>query len=232
MSNPFHGNVAQNYDSFFETPFGKTVFKLEREVLLEILSPLRGSSFLEIGCGTGVWMDLLKREGFGEPVGVDISLDMLFQAREKGLSNLVNGTALMLPFPDNSFDVSCFITSLEFITDRKRAFLEAVRVSRRNILVAFLNRFSALNLYRQLKSFFSGKSIYSSRSFLTKGELEHLARYARKIGRKRVYLEKFFTTLNLTIGNFTNEQVERKLGFKLPTGAFGVALFKVEQWNW
>ncbi len=231
MSNPFSGKVAENYDHFFETPHGKVIFRLEGKLLLNALSAFKRAATLEVGCGTGIWMDFLKKNGFGEPVGLDLSFDMLLQARRKGLRKLVNGTALSLPFPDDSFDLSCFITSLEFITDRRRAFFEAVRVSRRAVLVAFLNRFSLLNLYRELKVLFGGSSVYSSSSFLTKRELEEIARYVREVGRKRVKLEKFLTTLNLTIGSFVNESLERKLGFNLPVGAFAVALFRVERWS-
>ena len=155
---------------------------------------------------------------------------MLLQAKKKGLKKLVNGTALKLPFPDDSFDLTYFVTSLEFITDRRGALLEAVRVSRKGVAVAFLNRYSLLNLYRQIRSFF-GSSTYTSSTFLTREELEKLARYVNGAGRKRLKLEKFYTTLNLTLGTFVKEEWERKLGFNLPFGAFGVVLFKVERWS-
>ncbi len=227
MSNPFTGKAAWEYDRFFETSFGATVKKLEGELLLKVLSPFRGGDLLEVGCGTGVWMEFLKKNGFTEPVGLDLSMDMLLQAKKKGLKKLVNGTALKLPFPDDSFDLTYFVTSLEFITDRKRALLEAARVSRKGILVAFLNRYSLLNLYRWFKSNF-GSSVYSLSTFITKSELEKLARYVNEAGRKRLKLEKFLTTLNLSLGTFIKEEWERELGFNSPFGAFGVVLFKVK----
>lgn len=230
MSNPFTGKVAREYDRFFETPFGATVKRMEGELLLSVLSGFREGALLEVGCGTGVWMEFLKERGFREPVGLDLSMDMLLQAKKKGLRKLVNGTALNLPFPNDSFDLTYFVTSLEFITNRKRALLEAVRVSRSGLVVAFLNRYSLLNIYRQLKAIF-GNSVYSSSHFLTEEELKKLARYVNGAGRKRLKLEKFLTTLNLTFGSFVKEEWERKLGFNLPFGAFGVALFKVERWS-
>ena len=230
MSNPFTGKVAREYDRFFETPFGATVKRLEGELLLRVLSDFRSGELLEVGCGTGVWMEFLRENGFVEPVGLDLSMDMLLQAKKRGLKKLVNGTALHLPFPADSFDLTCFITSLEFISDRKGALLEAARVSRKGILVAFLNRYSLLNLYRWFKSLF-GSSVYSPYTFITKSELEKLARYVNEVGRKRLKLEKFLTTLNLTLTNFVKEEWEKRLGFNSPFGAFGVALFKVERWS-
>lgn len=230
MSNPFTGKVAKEYDSFFETEFGKTVKKLEGELLLKALYPFKGGELLEVGCGTGIWMDFLKSKGFPEPVGLDLSVDMLLEAKKKGLKKLINGTALELPFLDDSFDLTYFVTSLEFITDKRRALLEAARVSKKGILVAFLNRYSLLNLYRELKSLF-GSSVYSSSNFLTKEELLSFGRYVNEVGRKRLKLEKFYTTLNLTLGTLVREEWERKLGFNLPFGAFGVALFKVQRWS-
>jgi len=230
VSNPFTGKVAKEYDNFFETEFGKTVKRLEGELLLKVLYPFKGRELLEVGCGTGIWMEFLKSNGFSEPVGLDLSRDMLFEAKRKGLRKLVNGTALNLPFLDDSFDLTYFVTSFEFITDKRRALLEAARVSKEAVLVAFLNRNSLLNLYREVKSFFKD-SLYSSSSFITKEELLSLVRYVNEVGRKRLKLEKFYTTLNLTIGTFVREEWERKLGFNLPFGAFGVALFKVQRWS-
>src|SRR5215813_13658162 len=64
-----------------------------------------GGDLLEVGCGTGL---LLRR--FAKLTktarGIDLSPGMLETARARGL-DVVTGTALELPFPDASFDVTC-----------------------------------------------------------------------------------------------------------------------------
>jgi len=229
-SNPFKGEKASEYDLFFQTNYGRVVYSLEKELLLKGLSDyLRGNS-LEVGCGTGIWMKTFKEEGFKEPVGLDISYDMLVHAKRKGLKNLVMGTALRLPFRDDTFDLTYFVTSLEFIVDRERALLEATRVSKKAVAVVFLNKYSLLNIYRIVKSYFS-KSTYSPSSFLTIDGLKKLASFVSSVGRKGLKLEKFLTTINLSVGNFIEESLERKFGFELPFGAFALAVFRVVRWS-
>jgi len=226
-NNPFRGKKAEKYDTFFSTEYGRKVFKLEKEILLELLNPFKNSLILEVGCGTGIWIKALKGERFHEPVGLDISADMLRIARKKGLKKLVRGTALNLPFRDNSFDLTLFITSLEFIPDRVKAFTEALRVTKKGIVVAFLNRYSLLNLVRSLKSALSD-SVYSYTRFLTIGELQRIALSASRITGKKAVLSSFKTTLNFTSGSFVSYKLEKRLGFNSPFGAFGAALFRVE----
>jgi len=41
------------YDRWFEQPWGRHAFKVERDALLDALGPLDGRQILELGCGTG-----------------------------------------------------------------------------------------------------------------------------------------------------------------------------------
>ena len=218
--NLFSGKKAREYDRFFETAYGRTVFELEKELLLKVLN--RKETLLEVGCGTGIWMETLKKEGFSEPIGLDISRDMLEIAREKGLRKLVLGNAEILPFKPNSVDTTLFITSLEFMKNRKKAFLEAVRVTRKSVVVAFLNRYSVLSLYRFLRSLYR-KSVYKAANFLTIDEVKQLARYAREILRDKIIaVDKIHSTLNLTIDGFVSRELEETIGFNSPFGGFTV----------
>lgn len=229
-NNYFTGKEAEKYDNFFKTPFGKSVFSLERELLMKELSEYFSKNCLEVGCGTGVWMEAIKETGFPEPVGVDISRDMLKVAKKKGLKNLVQASANSLPFRNDEFDLVFFITSLEFMEDRKGALLEAVRVSKEAVAVAFLNKNSVLNFFRMVKSFFK-PSVYRPENLLSLEELQKLVSYVSSVGRKGLKLEKFLTTLNLTFEGFVKESWERAIGFKLPFGAFGLAVFRVLKWS-
>src|SRR6059036_1431206 len=83
---------------------------------------------LDLGCGTGDLASLATRSGH-RVVGVDLSRAMLSEARRKspGLP-VVQGSALALPFADQSFGgaVSGFV--LRNLNDLPRAFAELARV--------------------------------------------------------------------------------------------------------
>jgi len=229
-SNPFYGKVARKYDSFFKTEFGGKVFNLEKELLLKLLKGKEDRKILEVGCGTGIWMKTLIDEGFKEPIGLDISPDMLNVAREKGLKKLIRGDACSLPFKKNSVDVVLFMTSLEFISDRRKAFAEAVKVAREAVVVGFLNKYSLLSAYRYLKSLFK-TTAYRGAYFLSIDEIKDFAKFAREVTGKIVTFDTFYSTLNLSVDGFVNEELERKIGFSLPTGGFGIVRFRVKERN-
>jgi len=227
-NSPFCGRVAKEYDSFFETEFGRKVFNLEKELLLKILKGKRNKEILEVGCGTGIWMKTLINEGFKEPIGIDVSLDMLIIAKKKGLRKLIKGDACCLPFARDSVDIVLFMTSLEFINDARKAFVEAVKVAREAVIVGFLNRYSLLSAYRYLKSLFK-TTTYKKANFLSVDEIRNFARFAREVTGKVITFDTFYTTLNLCVDGFLNEEIERKLGFNLPVGGFGIVRFGVKK---
>ena len=94
---------------------------------------------LEIGCGTGL---VLQRLGaFARSArGIDLSPGMLELARQRGL-DVVEGSATALPFPDESFDVTCSFKVLAHIPDIELALGEMARVTRRGgtIIAEFYN---------------------------------------------------------------------------------------------
>ncbi|WP_320171434.1 methyltransferase domain-containing protein [Maridesulfovibrio sp.] len=141
----WNGVDAEKFDTWFKTPEGG--FALEQEVLImdSLISawPRRKRKLLEIGCGTGLFLDHLYRCGF-DITGVDRSPVMLEAARKR-LGNraslhLCNGESL--PFDDNEFDFTLLWTVLEFCSDPVAMLSEAARVSAGGLLVGFLNRHS------------------------------------------------------------------------------------------
>jgi SAM-dependent methyltransferase len=101
-------------------------------------------SILEVGCGTGLVLEFLKRRFPNHQLqGVDASATMLEQAREKGMS-VSSASADKLPFPDQSFDV---VIATRFIhlfqhDEKKQIYEEFLRVLRPNGLavVEFYSR--------------------------------------------------------------------------------------------
>jgi len=73
--------------------------------LRSLVKDLKAEQILEVGCGTGHWLDMLQNEAH-QVYGLDLSPGMLQEARKKGSSfYLVCGRASQLPYPDASFDL-------------------------------------------------------------------------------------------------------------------------------
>lgn len=90
----------------------------------------RSGRVLDVGCGTGRFLDALL--GDYERVGVDVSESMLERARERGIE-VARAGGEQLPFPDDSFDLVTTFAVLHHIIDRDlvRATLrEMARVTR------------------------------------------------------------------------------------------------------
>ena len=142
---------AKNYESWYEKE-GKKVARREINALLSLLKDFRGMSILEIGCGTGYFSRLLKREGF-QVVGVDKAWQMLRLTHLKGITG-VRADAHFLPFRDKSFDIALFVTSFEFMKKSIKVLKEAKRVTRKTIIFLLLNPFHFVNIRRKFRSLF------------------------------------------------------------------------------
>ncbi|MEA4857980.1 MAG: class I SAM-dependent methyltransferase [Solidesulfovibrio sp.] len=145
--------TARRYDAWFQTPPG--AFALTREIrLIERLTsdwPRRGQRLLEIGCGTGIFLDVLHGAGF-DVTGLDASPAMLEAARRRlgAKADLHLGDAGHLPFDDNAFEFGVLLTVLEFCPDPALALREAARVTKKALLVGYLNRCSCYGLSMRL----------------------------------------------------------------------------------
>lgn len=141
-------NSALRYDEWAVSPAGRFALRRQEKLLLGMLAcwPRRRQKLLDIGCGTGIFLEFFWSGGF-EVSGVDKSPDMLARAREKmgGKVNLHLAQAEHLPFDNREFDYASLMTVLEFTDDPALVLREAARVTRKGVLVTFLNRFS---LYR------------------------------------------------------------------------------------
>jgi ubiquinone/menaquinone biosynthesis C-methylase UbiE len=81
-------------------------------------SRLRG---LDVGCGTGHYLHRMNGYGY-DMNGIDTSEGMLAQARKNSNARtaaVVKGSALALPFEDNSFDFSYIINVLHHLNTRE-----------------------------------------------------------------------------------------------------------------
>src|SRR6478672_10674898 len=77
-------------------------------------SKVQNPKILDVGCGTGANLEMLKN--FGEAEGVDVSDDALEFCKLKGLK-AHKGLAEKLPFTDESFDVVTALDVVEHLDD-------------------------------------------------------------------------------------------------------------------
>jgi len=95
---------------------------------------LQGKRILDLGCGSGIWVDYFTRRGY-KATGVDFVQEFISQAKKKYQGNFTTGGAEKLPFPAGSFDTVLMFSVLEHIDDQKKVLQEAKRVGKRLILI-------------------------------------------------------------------------------------------------
>jgi SAM-dependent methyltransferase len=90
----------------------------------------RRRSVLEVGCGTGHWLHVLRHRA-AQIVGVDRSIEMLRRARTAATTALlVHATAEQLPLPERRFDRVLCVNALHHFPDPAGFMAECRRVLR------------------------------------------------------------------------------------------------------
>lgn len=145
MGYVFNLDDALRYQRWTRSEPGQSAIEIEKELLQRLWSPLASQRVLEVGCGTGIFLDWFARLGH-QTTGLDPSPDMLNFARENLPERVAldRGFAEDLPYPDNFFDTVALITTLEFVDNPHRAVKEACRVARSHVLVGSLNLYSPM----------------------------------------------------------------------------------------
>ena len=123
------------------------------EKTIRLMDLRTGERVLDLGCGSGWATRLLARlvsdgpEGFGQVVGLDVSDEMIRQARaaSKDFENIlyVWGSAQQIPWEENFFDKVLSVESFYYYPDQDRALAELFRV-----LAPRGRMFILINLYK------------------------------------------------------------------------------------
>lgn len=170
----FSRDDAERSERWFRSPEGRKALEFEQGLFGKVWSPVSLQRVLEVGCGTGIFLDWFRAQGH-LVAGLDPSAASLEIARQRlgHKVRLSQGFAENLPYEDNEFDTVALITSLEFVDEPIAALREAFRVARRNVLVGALNRFSVGGLQYGVQGLRRG-SLYSRARFFSVLELSRM----------------------------------------------------------
>lgn len=123
------------------------------EKTIRLMDLRAGERVLDLGCGSGWATRLLARlvsegpEGFGQVVGLDISDEMIREAREssRDFENIlyVCGSAQQIPWEENFFDKVLSVESFYYYPDQHRVLAELFRV-----MAPHARLFILINLYK------------------------------------------------------------------------------------
>ena len=124
----FFDSLADEWDLMF------TAEDLERlDHIVERLGVKEGMDVLDLGCGTGILFDMLRRKvtDSGSVTGVDFSYEMAQQAHRNfpfANVNVVDADAVSLPFDDSTFDMAVAFAAFPHFSDQQKAINEIHRV--------------------------------------------------------------------------------------------------------
>ena len=108
------------------------------QALLKLASQLKAKTILEVGSGTGFWLNLLHQVT-PRLYGLDFSAGMISQARKQPAPiKLTRGTAIQLPYQSGTFDLLYCVDAIHHFGDHRAFIAEAFRVLKRGGALAVL----------------------------------------------------------------------------------------------
>jgi ubiquinone/menaquinone biosynthesis C-methylase UbiE len=126
MQTPFlnYDHIAPEYNQRYPTSQPS-----ERgEALLNLATQIKAQNILEVGSGTGFWLNLLHSVA-QNVYGLDYSMGMIRQAKGQPVPlKLARGTATRLPYKDNSLELVYCVDAIHHFGDYKAFIREAYRV--------------------------------------------------------------------------------------------------------
>lgn len=161
------------WSKVYDFPLNHLNFFLANKKLLQLLNPQKNKALLDVGCGTGILLEQLVERDL-KLFGLDISEDMLTAAKNKFSGKnvqLTEGSALKMPFKNNSFDYVTCVHSFHHHPDSLQSLKEMKRVIKKGGKVAIMDNF----LDGFLRTFFHN----AERKFFPKRE-GNIRRYTKQ----------------------------------------------------
>ena len=147
---------------------------------IENCEPVSGRTFLDVGCGNGLYSVELGRRGAGHVTGLDIAEVMVERCRrsaeKEGLSDRLTflHTDLLAYEPDTDFDVSFGIGLFDYISDPLPVMRRMRELTRDKSIMAFPRFWTWRAPVRKARLTMRGCPVY----FFTKERVESLLKEA------------------------------------------------------
>jgi ubiquinone/menaquinone biosynthesis C-methylase UbiE len=125
----YYDKISQGYDELH----GEEQQNKAR-IILEDLKPKKEETLLDVGCGTGSYLDMFDCI----VTGIDPAKELI--RKYTGKHKLVLGSAERLPFPDNSFDIVISLTAIHNFEDIEKGLKEMRRVGKSRFALSILKR--------------------------------------------------------------------------------------------
>jgi ubiquinone/menaquinone biosynthesis C-methylase UbiE len=107
--------------------------------LEELFNKFSGKNILEVGCGTGYWLNKFHSPKYNL-FGLDISTGMLREAQNYSTEFfLICSDAGFLPFLLNSFDMIFIVNALHFLNKKNKFIYDAYKLLRSNGTLIIIN---------------------------------------------------------------------------------------------
>jgi len=173
----YTGKEAEEYEYKREKKDARRFAEVQRQIditkaLLKLTPDSNKIKILDVACGTGRFFKLYgKRKIYG----IDISNDMLKQARKSKKAVLKVADAEKIPYAKNSFDIVITAQFIQHLEDYMPYLKEMVRVckSKGYLIMDFPNKYSLASLARFFKRLF--KRAKRPYTFFTRKQIKKIA---------------------------------------------------------
>ena len=142
--------------------------------------PIKGRTFLDVGCGNGLYSVELAKKGASRVLGIDISPVMIGRcqqsAKKEGLEDRLTfvQTDLLEYKPELDFDVSYGIGLFDYISDPLPVLRKMREVSKDKVIMAFPRLWTWRAPVRKVRLTMKGCPVF----FYSKGKIDQLMKDA------------------------------------------------------
>ncbi len=199
----------------WETPHYKKAASY-RAYATRLLEKIEGvETSLEVGFGDGRWMNLLQRKGI-HAYGIDLLESTALQLRKEGFSPVI-ADARVIPFKDDTFDLTYSFGVVEHFEGTEKAIEEHVRVTKpgKKIIITVPYLFSPLTVYWMVLHMKRGTFKDRPATFGKRYTRKNLRKILEKVDVKDIKIDPFLFSMPKARKIYCENPLLNKIGLML-----------------